>query len=418
MRSAGGVARARGTAGRAQQRLRGAMVAVQMALALVALAGSGLLLRSFRQLNRVQPGFNAENVATFWVSLPRARYKNDSALTQFYSRLLPRVSELPGVTSVGLSSRLPLVQTGMNLNPFYAEGDETAATKVPPLQIYSSTDGDYFRTMGISLVAGRTFERIGVQRGDEAIISQQTAEHFWKDPTGRAAIGKRFRMLPGTPWYTVVGVVGNVRDTSLAAPPPQSVYTAVAAERDTIASQSQRTMAVVVKTILEPTSITRAVQSVIRELDPTLPTFDVKSMPVVMRASMAQLSFTTVILGAAAVVSLLLGAIGLYGVMAYLVTLRTREVGVRIALGAQPRAVATMMTRQGLVLAALGVAGGVVLFVMIARFLQSFLFGVTPTDPVTIAGAAVVLMAIAALASWLPARRAAWVDPASTLRAE
>jgi ABC-type antimicrobial peptide transport system permease subunit len=272
--------------------------------------------------------------------------------------------------------------------------------------------------MGISLVAGRTFERIGVQRGDEAIISQQTAEHFWKDPTGRAAIGKRFRMLPGTPWYTVVGVVGNVRDTSLAAPPPQSVYTAVAAERDTIASQSQRTMAVVVKTILEPTSIMRAVQSVIRELDPTLPTFDVKSMPVVMRASMAQLSFTTVILGAAAVVSLLLGAIGLYAVMAYLVTLRTREVGVRIALGAQPRAVATMMTRQGLVLAALGVAGGVVLFVMIARFLQSFLFGVTPTDPVTIAGAAVVLMAIAALASWLPARRAAWVDPASTLRAE
>jgi putative ABC transport system permease protein len=142
----------------------------------------------------VQPGFNAENIATFWVSLPRARYKNDSALTQFYSRLLPRVSELPGVTSVGLSSRLPLVQTGMNLNPFYAEGDETAATKVPPLQIYSSTDGDYFRTMGISLVAGRTFERIGVQRGDEAIISQQTAEHFWKDPTGRAAIGKRFRI--------------------------------------------------------------------------------------------------------------------------------------------------------------------------------------------------------------------------------
>jgi predicted permease len=407
-----------GTAGRSQHRVRGAIVAVQIALALVALAGSGLLLRSFQSLNGVKPGFNAERLATFWVSLPRARYQNDTAIVQFYARLTSRVAALPGVASVGLTSRLPLAQNGLNQNPFYVEDDPAATSRIPPLQIYTTVDGAYFATMGIPMIAGRTFDPIGLQRHGEAIISQRTAIQFWKDPTGQAALGKRFRGMPSGPWFTIVGVVGNVSDTSLATRPSQTVYFPQVPERDTLSDQSQRTMALVVKTTVEPTAITSAVQRVVRELDATLPTYDVRPMTAVMRSSMAQLSFTTVMLGAAAVVTLLLGAIGLYGVMAYFVTLRTRELGVRIALGAQPSAVAAMMTKQGLGLTAAGVVAGLALFAALARFLKSFLFGVAPTDPLTLVGASLLLVAIAALASWIPARRASRVDPASSLRAE
>jgi predicted permease len=317
-----------------------------------------------------------------------------------------------------MTSRLPLMTRGMNSDPFYDEGDVSSSKKIPPLQLYARVDGGYFKTMGIPVLAGRTFDRMGVQRDFEAIISQRTSEQFWKDPTGKSAIGKRFRELPTGPWYTIVGVVGNARDTALAAPPAQAAYYPQAISRDSMGGQPQGTMALVVKTMGDPSAITASVQRVVHDIDPTLPTFDVRSMTSVLDASMSQLSFTIVILGAAALVTLLLGAIGLYGVMAYLVTLRTRELGVRIALGAQPSAVAMMMTSQGLVLTAIGVGGGLVLFALVARFLRSFLFGVAPQDPLTLASASVLLVGIAAFASWIPARRAARLDPASALRAE
>jgi len=407
-----------GTVGKEQQRLRGAMVSVQIALALVVLAGSGLLLRTFQQLSSVKPGFDGRNVATFWVALPRARYADDSAIVQFWSNAIQRTAALPGVRSVSVASRLPLLPNGMNQNPFYAEGDAESATKIPPLQLYSNADGRYFETMGIPVLAGRTFDRIGVQRSGEAIISQRTAEQFWKDPTGRAALGKRFRPLPGAPFQTVIGVVGTLRDTALAGEPTAAVYFPLTAVRDTLYLQSQRTLALVVKTTVDPSSIRSPVQGVIRELDPTLPTFDVRTMPVVIRDSMAQLSFMIVMLGAAAVVTLLLGAIGLYGVMAYVISLRTRELGVRVALGATPRSVAAMMTGQGLALAFAGVIGGLVLFAVVARFLRTFLYGVAPSDPLTLVMASALLLVIATLATWIPARRASRVDPSEVLRAE
>ena len=407
-----------GTAGRSQHRLRGAMVAFQVALALVVLAGSGLLLRTFQRLHAVEPGFTADHVATFWMSLPGARYANDSSVVRFYSELRRRVSELPGVRNAGLASRLPMLQHGMNQNPFYTEDDAEAGTRIPPLQLFTATDGEYFKVMGIPLLAGRTFDRLEAQRDGEAIISQRTAEQFWKDPTGRAALGKRFRGLPSGPWYTIIGVVGNTRDTALAAPPSMAVYFPEIPSSDSINGQTARTMALVVKTQGDPAAITGQVQQVVRALDPTLPTFEVRPMEAVLRASTAQLSFTISILGAAAVVTLLLGAIGLYGVLTYLVTLRTRELGVRMALGAEPRAVARMITGQGLVLTAAGIGGGLVLFALLARFLKAFLFGVDAGDPVTLGAAALALLGISALASWIPARRAARVDPAGALRAE
>jgi ABC-type antimicrobial peptide transport system permease subunit len=164
--------------------------------------------------------------------------------------------------------------------------------------------------------------------------------------------------------------------------------------------------------------ITAAVRRVVRELDPSLPLFDVRSMSAVFQASMAQLSFTIVVLGAAAAVALVLGAIGLYGVMAYVVALRARELGLRIALGASPRGVVAMLTKQGVVLTAFGIGAGLVLFAVVARFLRTLLFGVAPTDPLTMAGTSLLLMLVAALASWIPARRTARLDPADVLRAE
>lgn len=409
-----------GTAGRAQQRMRGALVAAQIAIALVVLSGSGLLLRSFQQLNAVRPGFDPQNVVTVWVSAPRARYRSDTSIVQFYARLDERVSRIPGATAAGMASRMPLVLNGMNQNPFYPEDDASYATRIPPLQAYTTVDGDYFKAMGIPLIAGRTFEGLETQRPHEAVISQNTSIQFWSDSTGQRALGKRFRSLPQGPLYTVVGVVGNTRDSALAKAPGQVTYFPQAIGGDTVFTQVRSTMGIVVRTQpgVDANATIAAVQRAVRELDPTLPTFDVNPMSQVWSASIGQLRFTMLVLGVAAGVTLLLGAIGLYGVMAYAVTLRTRELGVRIALGAQPAAVAAMMAKQGLGITLVGVAVGLLTFAVVARFLAAFLYGVAPADPLTLAAASVLLLGIAALASWLPARRASRVDPATTLRAE
>jgi putative ABC transport system permease protein len=406
-----------GTAGRARQRVRSALVAGQIALALVALASSGLLLRTFQRLNAVRPGFDADGRMTFWVSLPRARYASDTSVVRFYAQLVERVRGLPGVRDVGITQRLPFKENGMSQDPLYPEGDDSYRDKIPPLNLYTTTDGGYFKTMGIPLVAGRAFDALGTQRPDEAIISRETAIRFWKDSTGQRVLGKRFRELPSTSWYTVIGVVGDTRDTSLAGPPSLVVYRpqSVCTSGD---CQTQWTMGVVVRTSSEPTAITSAVQRAVRDLDPTLPLFDIRSMSEVTAESMAQLSFTIVVLGAAALVTLILGAVGLYGVMAYVVSLRTRELAVRIALGATPSAVVRMLTKQGVVVTGFGIAGGLVLFVVAARALKSLLYGVASTDPITLGGASLLLVTIAALASWLPARRTSRVDPADVLRAE
>ncbi len=406
-----------GTAGRVRHRVRGALVVAQMAMALVVLAGSALLARTFQHLNAIKPGFDPAHVETFWVALPAARYRSDSALVRFYSQLTDRVGKLAGVQAAGVTSRVPLEQHGINWNPYYPENDATYASKLPPLAILTTVDAGYFRVMGIPLVAGRTFDRLGAQHGDEVLISRRVAEMFYHDSTGAAALGKRFRSLPSGPWSTVIGVVADARDSSLAAASSPTVYFPEVPDTN-VDSQTARRMALVVRTTGDPLAVTRSVQATMRDLDPTLPMFEIQPMTAVFSASMATLTFIILILGAAAAVTLILGAIGLYGVMAYIVTLRTRELGVRVALGAQPGTVAAMMTRQGLVLAGIGLAAGLAVFALLARFLRSLLFGVAPGDPVALGAASIILVAIAALATWIPARRASRVDPAEALRAE
>ena len=407
-----------GTASRAANRTRETLVAVQIALALFVLAASGLLVRSFSRLNSVRPGFDADHVATYWVSLPVSRYGTDTAMVRFYGTLLERTRVLPGVARAGLTSRLPLVQRGFNDNPLYPEDAITTDGKLPPLQLFTTVSRDYFQAMDIPLLSGKLFDAIHVQREGDAIISSRTAAMFWHDSTGRSVIGKRFRVLPTSRWYTVVGVVAGTRDSSLATVPSPVVYFPETEYTDPAGPRAARTMALVVRTAGDPAALAPAIQRIVHEMDAALPVFDVQSMANAVRASTARLRFTVLVLGAAALVTLALGALGLYGVMAYVVVLRRREIGIRIALGATPTAVASATTREAMVVTGIGLAAGLALFVAAAPLARSMVFGVAARDPVAMGGALSVLLVAAMCASWIPARRAARVDPVETLRAD
>jgi predicted permease len=406
-----------GTAGASRQRARGILVAAQMALALVALVASGLLLRSFERLHAVRPGFNPDGVATVWVSLPQLRYKNDTAVVRFYANLAERAKHLPGVTAFGVSSRLPLQMGDMDQDPLLVEGQWDPSKKLGSLQLYSIADAGYFTAMGMQLIAGRMFDRMEQQRGTESIISTETARLMFGDSTGASALGKRYQVLPTGVYHTVIGVVRSARDTSLFAPPTPAVYMPESVSPDTLYGPGWK-MALVARTTGDVAATTRSLQQLVHELDPALPTFDARSMETTVSESLARLSFTMIMLGVAAAVTLALGVVGLYGVIAYIVTLRTRELGVRIALGAQPGSVAVMVARQGLVLSGVGIVAGVALLTVVGRFVRSFLFEVAPMDPLTIGASTVLLALFALLASWIPARRASMVDPTEALRSD
>ena len=407
-----------GTVGGKRQRARGVLVTVQVAFALVVLAASGLLLRSFERLRAVRPGFDPANVATLWFSLPSQRYASDTSIVQFLSSVVDRASQVPGVRSAGFTSSLPLENEGGNHDPVFAEGEPTSTTKIPALASYVSTNASYFATLGIPVIAGRLFDRLERQRADEAVISQEAARAYFHDSTGRGAVGKRFQELPGATWYTVIGVVGSVRDTSLAAPPARTVYVPEVVTADKNLGHTARTIALVARTNGDVSGVTRDLQRMIRELDPTLPTFSVQSMQQTLTASTAQLTFTMIVLGAAAAATLVLSIVGLYAVIAYIVSLRTREIGVRIALGAQPSSVAASVAARGLALCGAGLAVGLVLVLFAGRFLRSFLFEVAPMDPAALAAAVTLLVGLSLAASWIPARRAARVNPVEALRGE
>jgi putative ABC transport system permease protein len=298
------------------------------------------------------------------------------------------------------------------------EGTWNPSKAIPPLHLYGAADAGYFRTLQIPLLAGRLFDPPETQRWNEAIINQETAKRMFGDSTGQRILGKRFQLLPGGSLYTVIGVVGSIRDTSLFGPPSGAAFMPEVVTQDSIEGQFTRTMAIVARTTRDLDATTRALREAVADIDPTLPTFDMAPMPAVVRASIARLSFTMTVLGIAAAVTLLLGIVGVYGIIAYAVTLRTRELGVRLALGAAPSSIAAMIARNGVMLAGVGVVVGIALSLVVARFMRAFLFEVAPADPLTIVSASLVLVASALVASWLPAMRAARLNPVDTLRAE
>lgn len=401
------------TAGKSSERLRRGVTVAQIAGSLVVLAGSVLLARTAQQLHAVTPGFDAAQVTSFRILLPFARYP-DSARVAFHARLTERVSQLPGVLDTGLGARLPLGPGHTPEQNFLRDGADRS--HLLPVNVVS--DG-YFAALRIPLLAGRDFRPIESQRPDELIISQRVATTHFADPTGIASLGKALRLDPGGPSYTIVGVVGDVRHTDLAQPAEPMVYRPQVVAADPVLQPGPLpAMSLVVRANVPEAALISAVRGIVRDLDPSVPVFDVRSMADVVRDSMARVTLMLAVLSAAAAVTLLLGMIGLYGVTAYGVALRRREFGLRMALGATPQRIVRGVVRQGLTLTAAGITAGLLLYVLTAPQLRAAVYGVPIWDPISLGAAIALLGSTAALACWLPARRAAMADPADALRAE
>jgi putative ABC transport system permease protein len=405
------------TSGRERHRTRSALVVAQVALALVLLAGAGLMARSFYELRRVDPGFDPSNVLTVRLALPGATYADDAGRARFYAQLIDRIRAIPGVRHAALITKLPLLPDGNNNTAAFFEDQNLGPNDIPGVYPHVQVSDGYFEAMGVPLVAGRGFEMPERDRGsDGVLISETLARKVWKDPL--RAIGRRMRNTPRAPWYTVIGVARDVHSSSLDQPADEMVYYPMRPAAADTTTGVRMNMSVVVRTTGDPMRALAAVRREVATLDAGLPLFNVRTMEDVMRTSTARTSFTLLLLSIASAVALILGAVGIYGVISYLVSLRTREIGVRMAFGARARDVGWLVTRQGLGLAAIGVVIGVGASMVITRALGSLLFGVAPGDPLTLGASAVALLLAACAASALPALRATRLDPVEALRAE
>ncbi len=317
--------------------------------------------------------------------------------------------------AAGAASRLPLEEADRTDSAVFVESRPMAPGALPRIHPVTYVAPGYFDAMGIPIVAGDRFRPLDPPNVRlEVIVSQAFAQRYWP---GESAIGQRVRILLMGPWYTVVGVAGDVRDAALDRPADQMVYCPLLPPR-TDARWSPRDLAFVVRTPGDPAAMSGAVREAIRRLDPSLPLYRTRSLADLVAQASARRELVLLLISAASAIALLLGAIGLYGVMAYVVSLRTREIGIRIALGDRPAAVGLIVARQGVAVATLGVAVGLAGAVVLDRYLGAWLFDVAPADPLVFALSGLLMLLLAAAASWIPARRAAAIDPALALRSE
>jgi putative ABC transport system permease protein len=403
------------TAGPREHRARYGLVASQVALAVVLVVGSGLMARSLWQLRRVQPGFERSGALTFRLAVPPASYPGVDEPVRFFTRAIDALSRVPGVQAAAAASRLPLEARDQTSTAVFIEDRPLAPGTLPRLHPVAYVAPGYFRAMGIPLLDGETFRAPNPPDvALEAIVSRGFAERYWP---GESPIGRRIRILVNGPLYRVVGVAGNVRDGALDRPPDEMVYCPLLPPRED-ARWAPRDLAFVVRTAGDPAAAAGAVRAAIRALDPSLPLYRTRRISEIVAQASARRGLVLALVGAASAVALLLGAIGLYGVMAYVVSLRTREIGIRIALGGAPASVGWIVARQGIIVAAIGVGCGLAGAFGLARVLGSLLFRVTPTDPAVFAVSALLVFALAAAASWIPGRRAAAIDPALVLRGD
>ncbi|HEV2147308.1 MAG TPA: ABC transporter permease, partial [Longimicrobiaceae bacterium] len=377
----------------------------QVALALVLTLGAGLMLRSFQELRGVNPGFRAEGVLALRVMPPSAEYSEPERLRGFWDDALSRVAALPGVSAVGAIHLLPLGGSNWG-SPLTAQGREG----LPEVDWRVVTPG-YFGAAGVPLVRGRAFteaDREGA--APVAVVNQTLARRLFP---GEDPVGKQVSTVfegEGS-WVTIVGVVGDTRDQSLATPARPQLYRP-------FAQRSTGSMTMLVRTRQDPAGLSRAVHEAVWSLDRNVPISDVRPLGRVVSESLSQPRVLVLLLGGFGVLALVLGAIGIYGVVSYGVAQRSREFGVRMALGARAGDVLRLVLGGAFRLAAAGVLAGVAASLVLARLLASQLYGVRPTDPATFLGVAALLAAVALVASWLPARRATRVDPMVALRAD
>jgi predicted permease len=406
LKSGGRTGQSSGGMGLGRNRLRGLLVVGELALSLMLLVGAGLLVRSFVRLERVPPGFSTDHIISMQVAATGPTYRQDKAVIEFYRQVEDRVAHLPGVQSVGETSALPLTGA-VGWGGIKVEGYTPPPGQELQVDLRVATT-DYFRTMGIRLVQGRFFsdhDRADAQQ--VAIIDEKFARRFW--PNGDA-VGKHVWFDPKKP-ITIAGVVGVVKQYGLDSDGKIAVYFPEEQNAD-------NGLFLAAHTSSDPAALAGAITREIHALDPGVVVFDVRTMQERLYDSMARQRFATVMLGAFAAFALLLAAVGVYGVISYLVSQSTHDIGVRMALGARPADILRLVTRQGMELAGIGIAGGVIGALALTRVMAGLLFGVSTTDALTFSAVAVILAAVALVATLIPARRAIGVDPIVALRDE
>jgi putative ABC transport system permease protein len=403
--------------GERQNRARSLLVVSEIALSVVLLAGAGLLIKSFLRLQAVNPGFEAENALAIRLSLPKAQYSNRAAVTVFYEKLRPRLESLPGVEAVGFVSALPLSGTSFSI-PFTIEGRATSPDEAQRAD-YRAVDAGYFRALKIPLIAGREFNgRDAAEAPPVALISQNLARLHW--PNGNP-LGARLRINDnnqGPRPVEVVGVVGDVKHLSLDGEPAPHIYLPVHQAHEDGVAWLTNTQYWLLRTTVDPLTLSAAARREIQAVDRNAPASNIRTMEQYLAASVAPRRFNLRLLTIFAASALVLAATGLYGVISYGVAQRKRELGIRIALGARPGDVLKLVTGEGMALAIIGVALGLMAALALTRVMEGLLFGVSATDPLTFMVIALLLMFVALLACYIPARRATKVDPLIALKSE
>jgi predicted permease len=409
----------RGGEGRERHRARNLLVVAQLALALVLLTGSGLMVRSAQALRAVHPGFERpEQILSFRLSIPSAEVAEPEAVLLMHERIRSAVEAVPGVASAALASAVPM--DGMNSNdPIEPEEFLSPPGQLAPIRRYTWLAPGWFATMETPIVAGRDFTWDDLRmRMPVLMVSESLAREYWSTP--QDAIGKRVRNVEGRPWREIVGVVRDIHSDGLDRAPPATAYWPMAVAdvwEDGLQVQRTMTYALRLDGELAP-QLSEAVRQAVWSVNPNLPVADLRTLDRLVERSMARTSFTLVMLGIAAAVALLLGAVGLYGVISYAVAQRTREFGVRMALGARGADVAGIVLRQAALLVGTGIAAGLLASFATTRLMAALLFGVAPADPLTFGAVALLLAGIAIIASLVPVTRAARVDPMEALRRE
>jgi putative ABC transport system permease protein len=394
---------ARSNTGGTSNRLRSLLVVSEIALALMLTVFAGLVIQTFKNLVNIDPGFKTENVVTMQLALPPSRYAGPPQIKDFYQRVLDNIKAQPGVVTAGATNNLPLIGGGGYLK-IYLEGKQDTKPQEVMTGLQIATP-DYFRTMGVPFLSGRDFTP---QEDLVAIVNESTAKKFWP---GENPLGKRVRFQPNGDWITVIGIVADMKALGLTSAPRTEVFLALG--QDTF-----RTGYVIVRTNVGTEAMVPSLRAAVSAIDKDMAIFNVKTLEKLVSDSIAQPRLNMVLLGIFAGLALILASVGIYGVMSYSVTQRTQELGVRMALGAQRRDIFSLVLKQGIILALIGVGIGVAGAIGLSKVLGSLLYGISATDPVTFISVALIMIVVALVACFFPARKATKVDPLTAMRYE